>query len=140
MRVAADARMPIVIHTREAWDDTFALLEQHWKPTSLPGIMHCFSGGPAEAQRSLDLGFYISFAGIVTFKTAADIQAAAVLCPADRILIETDAPFLAPIPFRGKRNEPAYVAHTATKLAELRGTTQAEIIRQTTANFLKLTA
>ncbi|MEO8100292.1 MAG: TatD family hydrolase [Acidobacteriota bacterium] len=139
MRVAADARKPIIIHTREAWDDTFALLEQHWKPTGLSGIMHCFSGGPAEAQRSLDLGFHLSFAGIVTFNKSTDIQAAAKLCPAHRMLIETDAPYLAPVPFRGKRNEPAYVAHTAAKLADLRDTTKDEIIRQTTANFLALT-
>ncbi|MEO5925810.1 MAG: TatD family hydrolase [Bryobacteraceae bacterium] len=139
MRIAADARVPIVIHTREAWDDTFALIEQHWKPTGLGGIMHCFSGGPAEAQRSLDLGFHLSFSGIVTFPKSVDIQAAAYLCPDDRMLIETDAPFLAPAPHRGKRNEPAFVAHTAAKLAELRGVDVAEITRLTTANFLQLT-
>jgi len=140
MRIASDARLPIVIHTREAWDDTFALIEQHWKPTGLGGIMHCFSGGPAEAQRSLDLGFHLSFSGIVTFPKSLDIQAAAYLCPDDRLLIETDAPFLAPIPYRGKRNEPAYVAHTAAKLAELRGVAVEDITRTTTANFLSLTS
>jgi TatD DNase family protein len=140
MRIAADARLPIVIHTREAWDDTFALIEQHWKPTGLGGIMHCFSGGPTEAQRSLDLGFHLSFSGIVTFPKSVDIQAAAYLCPNDRLLIETDAPFLAPIPYRGKRNEPAYVAHTAHKLAELRGVNVEELTRLTTANFLALTS
>ncbi len=139
MRIAADARMPIVIHTREAWDDTFALIERHWKPTGLGGIMHCFSGGPAEAQRSLDLGFHLSFSGIVTFPKSVDIQAAAYLCPDNRLLIETDAPFLAPAPHRGKRNEPAFVAHTAAKLAELRGVSVQEITRLTTANFLSLT-
>lgn len=140
MRIAADARLPIVIHTREAWDDTFALIEQHWKPTGLGGIMHCFSGGPVEAQRSLDLGFHLSFSGIVTFPKSVDIQAAARLCPDDRLLIETDAPFLSPAPHRGKRNEPAYVAHTAAKVAELRGVTTQEITRITTANFLALTS
>ena len=140
MRIAADARVPIVIHTREAWDDTFALIEQHWKPTGLGGIMHCFSGGPAEAQRSLDLGFHLSFSGIVTFPKSLDIQAAAYLCPDDRLLIETDAPFLAPAPHRGKRNEPAFVAHTAAKLAELRGVSIEDITRTTTANFLALTS
>jgi TatD DNase family protein len=140
MRIAADARMPIVIHTREAWDDTFALIEQHWKPTGLGGIMHCFSGGPAEAQRSLDLGFHLSFSGIVTFPKSVDIQAAAYLCPDDRLLIETDAPFLAPAPHRGKRNEPAFVAHTAAKLAELRSVPVTEIVRVTTANFRSLTS
>lgn len=138
MRIAADARMPIVIHTRQAWDDTFALIEKHWKPTGLGGIMHCFSGGPVEAQRSLDLGFHLSFSGIVTFPKSVDIQAAAYLCPEDRMLIETDAPFLAPAPHRGKRNEPAFVAHTAAKLAELRGVSLQDIVSATSANFLKL--
>lgn len=138
MRIAADARLPIAIHTREAWDDTFELIERHWKPTGLPGIMHCFSGGPAEARRSLDLGFYLSFAGVLTFPKSLDLQAAARLTPADRILIETDAPFLAPVPHRGKRNEPAFVAHTAAKLAELRGVTPAEIVQATSANFFAL--
>ena len=140
MRIAADARMPIVIHTREAWDDTFALIEQYWRPTGLGGIMHCFSGGPVEAQRSLDVGFHLSFSGIGTFPKSLDIQAAAYLCPDDRLLIETDAPFLAPAPHRGKRNEPAFVAHTAAKLAELRGVALEEIVRITTANFCALTA
>ncbi len=138
MRIAGDARMPIVIHTREAWDDTFALIEKHWKPTGLGGIMHCFSGGLVEAQRSLDLGFHLSFAGIVTFPKSLDIQAAAKLCPEDRMLIETDAPFLAPAPHRGKRNEPAFVAFTAAKLAELRGVGVQQIVQTTTENFLKL--
>jgi TatD DNase family protein len=138
MRIAADARVPIVIHTREAWDDTFALIEKHWKPTGLGGIMHCFSGGPVEAQRSLDLGFHLSFAGIVTFPKSLDIQAAAKLCPEDRMLIETDAPFLAPAPHRGKRNEPAFVAHTAAKIAELRGVNVQDIVRTTTQNFQTL--
>lgn len=135
MHIAADARMPIVIHTREAWDDTFALIEKHWKPTGLGGIMHCFSGGPVEARRSLDLGFHLSFAGIVTFPKSLDIQEAARICSEDRILIETDAPFLAPVPYRGKRNEPAFMAHTAAKIAELRGTSIVDIVRATTTNF-----
>lgn len=135
MRIAADARKPIVIHTREAWEDTLAMLEEHWKPTGLGGIMHCFSGGPADARRCLDLGFHLSFAGIVTFPKATELQEAARLCPTDRMLIETDAPYLAPVPYRGKRNEPAYVAQTAAKLAELRGTSTEEIVRATTENF-----
>ena len=138
MRVAADARMPIVIHTRDAWEDTFALLEQHWRPTGLPGIMHCFSGGPVEAQRSLDLGFYVSFAGIVTFPKSLEIQAAAKIVPAERLLVETDAPFLAPAPHRGKRNEPAFGADTARVLAEIKGVSEAEIARVTTENALRL--
>ncbi len=98
MRIARDARKPIVIHTREAWDDTMALLREHWAPTGLGGIMHCFSGGPAEAEQALELGFHLSFGGIVTFPKALDIQEAARIAPADRMLIETDAPYLAPVP------------------------------------------
>jgi len=138
MSIAAAARKPIVIHTREAWDDTLALIEQHWKPAGLPGIMHCFSGGPAEARRALELGFYLSFGGIVTFPKALDVQAAAREIPTDRILVETDAPYLAPVPKRGKRNEPALVVHTARKLAELRSISFEDICRVTTENFRKL--
>ncbi len=138
MRVAVDARKPIVIHTREAWPDTFELLEKHWKPCGIAGVMHCFSGTPEEAQRSLDLGFYLSFGGIVTFPKALDIQASARLTPADRLLIETDAPFLAPVPKRGKRNEPSFIVETARKLADLRGVQPEEIARLTTDNFRRL--
>ena len=138
MAVAAAAKKPIVIHTREAWDDTLALIEQHWKPHGLPGIMHCFSGGPAEAERALDLGFYLSFGGILTFPKSADVQAAAKHVPSSRILIETDAPYLAPVPKRGKRNEPALIIHTAHKLAEVRGEAYEEICRTTTENFRSL--
>jgi TatD DNase family protein len=138
MAIAASARKPIVIHTREAWDDTIALIEQYWTPTGLPGIMHCFSGGPAEARQALALGFYLSFGGIVTFPKAVEVQAAARETPADRILIETDAPYLAPVPKRGKRNEPALMVHTAERLAALRGESIDEIARNTTANFRQL--
>jgi len=139
MSIAAAARKPIVIHTREAWGDTLALIEQHWAPTKLPGIMHCFSGGPAEAQRALALGFYLSFGGIVTFPKALDVQAAARYVPADRMLIETDAPYLAPVPKRGKRNEPALMVHTAQKLAALRGESYEDVSRITTESFRRLT-
>jgi len=138
MQIAAGARRPIVIHTREAWEDTLALLEQHWKPTGLGGIMHCFSGAPAEADRCLALGFHLSFGGIVTFPKALDVQASATHVPADRLLIETDAPYLAPVPRRGKRNEPSFIVETARKLAELRQTTPEAIAEQTTTNFLTL--
>lgn len=138
MAVAREARKPIVIHTREAWDDTFAVLEEHWKPTGLGGIMHCFSGGPKEAERSLALGFHLSFGGMVTFPKAFDVHEAARLTPADRLLIETDAPYLAPVPRRGKRNEPAYIVDTARKLAELRGVSVEEIVRVTADNFRRL--
>lgn len=133
--LAARHAKPIIIHTREAWEDTFDILEAHWKGT---GIMHCFSGGPAEARRSLALGFHISFAGVVTFPKAVELQQAAREAPADRYLIETDAPYLAPAPYRGKRNEPAYVKHTADKLALIRGVPPEVVAEQTTNNFRTL--
>jgi TatD DNase family protein len=138
MRVACDARKPIVIHTREAWEDTMALLREHWAPAGLGGIIHCFSGGLDQARQALDLGFHLSFGGIVTFPKALELQAAARTVPAERILIETDAPYLAPVPKRGKRNEPAYVLETARKLAELRGETVESIASLTSANFRRL--
>jgi TatD DNase family protein len=138
LRLARGAGKPVIIHTREAWDDTFALLEEHWAPPNPGGIMHCFSGGPAEAERSLKLNFHISFAGIVTFPKALDVQAAAQLTPDHRLLVETDAPYLAPVPHRGKRNEPAHVVHTARKLAALRDTDYETVARVTTENFRRL--
>lgn len=140
MRIAADARKPIVIHTREAWDETLELIERHWGPTGLPGVMHCFSGGPEIAARCITLGFYLSFGGIVTFPKSLDIQEAARTAPVDRILVETDAPYLAPVPKRGKRNEPAFVVETARKLAALRGTTFESIAERTSRNFARLIA
>ncbi|HEU0123511.1 MAG TPA: TatD family hydrolase [Bryobacteraceae bacterium] len=138
LEIAADAGKPILIHTREAWDDTFRLLEQYWKPTGLPGVMHCFSGGPAEAERSLGLGFTISFAGIVTYPKAPELREAALLTPLDRMLVETDAPYLAPVPMRGKRNEPAFVVRTGETLAELLGLAPTELARCTSENFHRL--
>ena len=138
MRIAREAKRPIVIHTREAWADTVALLREHWAPGGIGGIMHCFSGGPSEAQEALELGFYLSFGGIVTFPKAAEIREAARLAPAERILVETDAPYLAPVPKRGKRNEPAFIVETARKLAEIRGETEASIATATSANFRRL--
>jgi TatD DNase family protein len=138
MEIAAAARKPILIHTREAWDDTFRLLETYWKPTGLPGVMHCFSGGPAEAERSLALGFTISFAGIVTYPKAPELREAALVTPLDRMLVETDAPYLAPVPFRGKRNEPAYVARTGEALAAVLGLAPDELALRTSENFTRL--
>jgi TatD DNase family protein len=138
MQMAAARRRPIVIHTREAWDDTFALIEQHWAPHHLPGIMHCFSGTPAEAARALALGFFISFGGIVTFPKAEEVRQAALQTPLNRLLVETDAPYLAPVPKRGKRNEPAFVVHTAGRLAELRGLSYEELCGATSDNFQKV--
>jgi len=134
MELARACGLPIIIHTREAWEDTVELIRRHWD-NSLGGIFHCFSGGPREAEQVLEMGFHVSFSGIVTFPKATDIHEAARVVPADRLLIETDAPYLAPIPYRGKRNEPAYVVHTAARLAELRGVSVDEIAGQTTNNW-----
>jgi TatD DNase family protein len=138
MSIARDARKPIVIHTREAWDDTIELLEQYWAPTGLGGIMHCFSGGPSEAAQVLALGFHLSFGGIVTFPKALNVQEAARSAPSGRILVETDAPYLAPVPKRGKRNEPAFIVETVRKLADLRGETVQSVAASTSANFRRL--
>jgi TatD DNase family protein len=137
LQLAAEAKKPIVIHTREAWDDTISVIREHWD-ANLGGIMHCFSGNPAQAQQALDLGFYLSFGGIVTFPKALEIQESARMTPQDRILIETDAPYLAPVPKRGKRNEPAFIVETVKKLAALRGVSETEIAETTTANFHRL--
>jgi len=132
LAIARDARKPVVIHTREAWADTMDLLREAHAGR---GIVHCFSGGPEEAEQVLQMGFHISFSGVVTFPKALDIQAAARMVPPDRLLIETDAPYLAPVPNRGKRNEPAFVLENARKLAELRGVAVEEIAAVTTTNF-----
>ncbi len=138
LQLARRAAKPIIIHTREAWEDTFAILDQHYTGAAAGGIMHCFSAGPAEARRAVGMGFSVSFAGIVTFPKALDVQAAAREVPLDRLLIETDAPYLAPIPHRGKRNEPAFLVHTARKLAELRGMELDALAAATTSNFRRL--
>jgi TatD DNase family protein len=135
LKLAARAGKPIVIHTREAWDDTLLLLREHW---SGGGIMHCFSGGPAEARQALDLGFYLSFGGVLTFPKAEELREAARMAPEDRLLIETDAPYLAPVPKRGKRNEPAFIVETARRLAEVRSVAPEHIAEVTTANFERL--
>ncbi|MEX2260923.1 MAG: TatD family hydrolase [Bryobacteraceae bacterium] len=137
LELAADARKPVVIHTREAWRDTVDLLERH-RSTLAGGIFHCFSGGAEEAAQALDLGFHLSFAGIVTFPKAENVREAASIAPLDRLLVETDAPYLAPAPHRGKRNEPSFAVHTARCLAEIRGVTAEEIAAATTANFERL--
>ena len=138
LELARQARKPVVIHTREAWPDTLSLLREHWVGSGLPCVMHCFSGGPEEASQCLELGFYLSFAGVVTFPKALRVQEAARLTPRDRLLIETDAPYLAPVPMRGRRNEPAYVVHTLRRLAELRGESAEELAAATTANFRRV--
>jgi TatD DNase family protein len=138
MRLARDARKPIVIHTREAWEDTWQLLEEYWRPAGLGGIMHCFSGGPEEARRALDMGFYLAFGGVATYPNAEKVREAARSTPPGRLLVETDAPYLAPVPLRGRRNEPAFVAETARRLAEARGESAGQLARFTTENFRRL--
>jgi TatD DNase family protein len=141
MELAAAASLPIVIHCRpsdgadDAWEDFFRLTDEHWTSKGLGGVLHCFTGTWPQAKRALDLGFMISFAGNLTFPKAQQIRDAAMEVPLDRLLIETDSPFLAPVPYRGKRNEPAFVTETARKLGELRGLTTEEIGHRTTQNF-----
>jgi TatD DNase family protein len=135
MDLAHAAKLPIIIHCRDAWDDCLALVEHHWKPTGLGGILHCFTGTLDHAKRGLDMGFLISFAGNSTYPKAQAIRDVAKELPLDRILIETDAPFLAPQAFRGKRNEPAYVVEVAKTLASVRNLPAEEIAATTATNF-----
>lgn len=128
---------PVIIHMRDATDDTLKIMREE-KADEIGGVMHCFTEDWDTAKKALDLNFYISFSGIVTFKNAAAIQDAAKHVPLDRILIETDAPYLAPVPMRGKKNEPAYLRHTAEFIAALRGVPVEQIAEQTTNNFFKL--
>jgi TatD DNase family protein len=144
MELARNAKLPIIIHCRpsnnseNAWDDTIEMLRAHWAPSGLPGILHCFTGEWKHAQVALDMGFYISFAGNVSFPKAENIRNAAKQAPIDRMLIETDSPYLAPVPHRGKRNEPSFVVNTAEAIAQLRGTTKEEIGQRTAENFYRL--
>ena len=143
MEIARAAKLPIIIHCRpsanseNAWDDTLQLIREHWGSSGLGGVLHCFTGEQKHAAAALDMGFMISFAGNVTFPKADNIREAAASVPLDRMLVETDSPFLAPIPYRGKRNEPAFVAHTAAKIAELRGKSSEEVGEITAANFFR---
>lgn len=130
--------LPIIVHTRDAEEDTTAILREEMGKGAFPGIIHCFTASRDFAETALDLGFYISLSGIVTFKNARDLQETAKLIPSDRLLIETDAPFLAPVPVRGKTCEPAFVTHTARFVAELRGVDTQELMRTTADNFFEL--
>src|SRR5437763_1681224 len=141
MELASAAKLPIIIHCRpsenseNAWDDTLKLIAEHWGSSGVGGILHCFTGELHHMQAALDMGFIISFAGNVTFPKATNIREAAKQCPLDRIFIETDSPFLAPVPHRGKRNEPAFVTETARHVAELRGIPIEELAIATSTNF-----
>ncbi len=132
--LAADAGLPVVIHTREAWDDTLATLAG-WRGG---GIMHCFTGNESQARQALDLGFHLAFGGVLTFPKAEEVRQAARITPEDRLLVETDCPYLAPVPNRGKRNEPAFLVETVRRLAEVRGVTAEAIAGLTSRNFERL--
>jgi TatD DNase family protein len=147
LEIAAARKRPILIHCRPkddeventgAWDDLFEILEAHWRQTGLGGVMHCFGGGWEQARRSLDLGFLVSFAGNLTYPKAQPLRDVAARLPLDGVLVETDAPWLAPAPDRGKRNEPAWVTRTAQTLAGLLAVTEEEIASATTKNFTRL--
>ena len=130
--------LPLIVHTRDADQETIDILKDEAGKGTFPGLIHCFSSGAEVARHALALGFYISISGIVTFKAAEDLRSVVRDIPLDRLLVETDAPYLAPIPKRGRTNEPAYVAHTAAKVAELKGIGIAELEAATTANFFRL--
>jgi TatD DNase family protein len=135
---ARETQLPLVIHSRDADDDMAQILEEETGKGAFPAVLHCFTGGPELARRAIALGLSISFTGIVTFKKSDDLRAIAASLPADRFLVETDAPYLAPGRNRGKRNEPAFVVETAKVLAETRGVSFDELARQTTENFFRL--
>lgn len=135
---ARETGLPLVVHTREAEEDTWEILGRAVKEGGLTGVLHCFTGSAELARKGLDLGFYISLSGIVTFKNAADLQATARWLPSDQMLVETDSPFLAPVPHRGQKCEPAFVADTASFVAQLRGEDPEELATATTANFYQL--
>jgi TatD DNase family protein len=139
-RAAKAAGVPMVVHTREADEDTARLLAEESDGGRLSGVLHCFTSGRELALKGLQLGFYVSFSGIVTFKNAADLRSIVREVPLDRLLVETDAPYLAPVPMRGKRNEPSFVVHTAAAIAEMKGVSVEELARRTTENFHRLFA
>jgi TatD DNase family protein len=132
IQLASERSLPLVIHTRDAWAETFDILDAEGTPERT--IFHCFTGGPEEARRCLERGAFLSFSGIVTFKAATELHEAARLCPIDRMLAETDSPYLAPVPHRGKANQPAYVTHVVQALADLRGAALDDVRAATVAN------
>jgi TatD DNase family protein len=135
---AREAGLPVIVHTRDADDDTIAVLEEEMGKGAFTGVIHCFTGTQRLADAALALGFSISVSGIATFKKSQDLRDVIKTVPLDRLLVETDAPFLAPVPHRGKTNEPAFVVHTARMLAELKGVSEAELAKATTENFFRL--
>jgi len=138
MALARQAELPIIIHCRDAWTDCLNMLEQYWKPTGLGGILHCFSSTLEDARRGIEMGFLISFAGNSTYPKAQNLRDVAKGLPLEKLLIETDSPYLAPQPFRGKRNEPAYVTEVARTLASVRNLSPDELAAATAENFRRL--
>ena len=141
LQLALERRAPAIIHTREAEDDTITILRESWAEVggdAIGGIIHCFTGTQRLADAAIRMGFHISFSGVLTFKNAGELRDVARAVPADRLLVETDCPYLAPLPYRGKRNEPAFVRETAAKLAELKSLSLEEIARVTSGNFKRL--
>ncbi|WP_428409336.1 TatD family hydrolase [Hyphococcus sp.] len=138
IRASRETGLPLIIHTRDADEIMTELLENEHREGAFTPLLHCYTGGPQLAEAALRLGGYISFSGIITFKNAADVRAIAEATPLDRLIIETDCPYLAPVPMRGRRNEPSYVVHVAEKLAEIKGVTTDEIEKATTDNFFRL--
>jgi TatD DNase family protein len=138
IEAARETKLPLVIHSREADDDMGDLLEAEMAKGVFTAVLHCFTGGQRLADRAVEMGLYVSASGVITFKTSDPLRAVFASVPMDRLLVETDAPYLAPVPFRGKRNEPAHVAHTAKVLASVKGVSADEIARHTTANFARL--
>lgn len=138
LRQAREARLPVIIHSRAADEDTLTILEEEWRGSERAGVLHCFGGSLQMAARALALGFYVSFAGNVTFKKAEPLREVALMIPLERLLVETDCPYLAPAPHRGRRNEPAFVVATARFLADLRGVRLEELAQATSENFTRL--
>ena len=143
MELAREAKLPIIIHCRpsdnseNAWDDVLRMIRENWASSGLGGVLHCFTGSVDHARSALDLGFMLSFAGNITYPKAQNIRDAASMAPLDRMFIETDSPYLAPVPHRSKRNEPAFVVEVARRIGELRGLSIEEVGRQTTQNFYR---
>jgi len=138
IRAALELKMPLIVHTRDAEDDTMRILREEGHGTGLTGVLHCFSSSPQLAEDAIEFGFHISFSGIVTFKKSEELRDTARKVPLERMLVETDAPFLAPTPKRGQRNEPAFVVHTAAVLADLHGLSHEALAERTTGNFFRL--
>lgn len=138
IEAARQAGLPVVVHTRDAEDDTLSILSEETEKGAFPGLIHCFSGSAGLAQKCVDMGLYISVSGIITFNKADELREAVAEVPLDRLLVETDAPYLAPVPHRGKPNEPAFTRFTAEKLAEIKGVSFDDVARATTDNFFRL--